>query len=87
MLHISPCKIEGDLASLKLCVENKQINLEIVLHSLGKFIDLYGIICPNTYGFIILMQRQEEKVMRPNKWLKIEKRVMKQQLISLLDFK
>ena len=47
-------KLKGDLSSLNLPGESRQ-SLDIVLHSLENFIDVYHNLGSTTYGFIDLL--------------------------------
>lgn len=78
-------KLKGDFEQLDLLTERRE--LQIVLHSLGAFIDVYNNIRPTTDNFIDLMRQRKKAVMSPNKWLEIQKKVSKDQARSLFNFK
>jgi len=79
-------KLRDDLAKLDLLAESQQ-SLQIRLESLGKFINVYSSVGPTTNCFIHLMQMRKAQVMGPEKWVEIEKRVSKEDAISMFNFK
>ena len=79
-------KFRDDLASLELPIEIRQ-SLQILLESLGKLINSYRSIGPTTNYFIHLMRMRKDRVMGPERWVDVEKRVSKVDVISMFNFK
>jgi len=70
-------KLKHDLEQMDLPIESKQ-SLDIFLHSLDKFIDVYKKLGLTTNDFVDLRRRRGKEVMGPDKWPEIEKRVSKE---------
>ena len=79
-------KLRDDLDNLELPIERQQ-SLQIILESLGKFIGSYRTAAPIKYCFIHLMRMWRDHFMGPNKWFDVEKRVSKEDSISMFNFK
>ena len=79
-------KLRDDLASLELPTESRQ-SLQILLEYLGKFIGAYRSAGTTTDCFIHLMQMWKAQVMGLDKWFDVEKRVSKEDSISMFNFK
>ena len=52
-------KLQCDLSSLDLALENKQQSIDMVFQSLQKFIEVYEDLGPTTDGFVDLMHRRK----------------------------
>jgi hypothetical protein len=79
-------KLKHDFEQMDLPSESRQI-LGVVLHYFGNFIDVYKNLGPMTNTFIDLMRRCKKVVMGLDKWIEIEKRVSKEKVKSLFNFK
>jgi hypothetical protein len=79
-------RLQNDLRCLNLSQESKQI-LEIVFHSLQKFMDAYQKMGPTTGSFIDLMRKKKSEMMGPDKWEVVKSRVSKENAISMFNFK
>ena len=73
-------KLRDDLTKMDLPTESQQ-SLQILLESLGKFIDVYKSVGPMTDCFIHLMRMRKAKVTGPDKWVDVDKRVSKEDAI------
>ena len=78
--------MKSDLELLNLPIESIQ-GLEIVLHSLGTFFDVYKNMGTTTNTIVDFLRKRKQMVMGPDKWPEVEKKVSKQQAISLFNFK
>jgi hypothetical protein len=79
-------RLENDLAVLELPLERKQ-SLQIILHSLEKFMDAYQKMGPTTGSFVDLMRQRKSEVMGSDKWDTVKNRVSKEDAISMFNFK
>jgi hypothetical protein len=79
-------RLENDLRSLGIPQKSKK-SLEIVFHSLQKFMDAYQKMGPSTDSFIDLMRHRKSEVMGPDKWNAIKNKVSKENTISMFNFK
>ena len=79
-------KLRDDLTNLELSAESRQ-SLQILFEYLGKFINSYRSIGPTTDCFNHLMQMRKAQFVGPDKWVDVEKRVSKEDAISMFNFK
>ena len=64
-----------------------QQSLQILLESLGKFINVYSSVGPAIDCFIHLKRMRKAQVIGPDKRVEVEKRVSKEDAISMFNFK
>ena len=79
-------RLENDLVVLELPQESKKI-LQIILHSLQKFMDVYQKMGTTNDSFVDLMRWRNSEVRGPDKWEAIKNRVSKEDAISMFNFK
>lgn len=71
---------------MELPAESRQ-RLEIVVHSLSSFLDIYKNLLPITNFFIDMMRCRKETMMGPDKWDEVSRKVTKEHAKSMFNFK